>query len=317
MVAKSKILNIFLTCLWVLAGAGLVMLLISAMQVKQEKKCKGLKVNIEGVSNNFFIDKKDVEVIINRFAGGGTMGKPLKDFRLWQMENTLKRNVWIKSAQIYFDNNDILKADVEEREPIARVFAINDFTFYVDSSLTMLPLSEKFSARVPVFTGFPADTKVLSKKDSALLAGVRKLSLLIGGDVFLNALIEQVDITPERNFEMIPKIGKQLIVFGDATNAEQKFDKLKLFYKQVMSKAGWSRYNVIDLQYKDQVVARIRGKEDIISDSLKTMELMKFIATRAAKEASDSLVRFTQDSEKNTTDSSLIQHSLQREEGGQ
>jgi cell division protein FtsQ len=316
MVSKSKILNVFFTCLWVLAGVGLVFLLISAMQVKREKKCKGLEVNIDGVSNNFFIDAKDVEVIINRFAGGGTKGKPLNNFRLWEMENALKRNVWIKSAQIYFDNNDILKVDVEEREPIARVFAINDFTFYVDSSLAMLPLSEKFSARVPVFTGFPADTKVLSKKDSALLAGIRQLSLLIGGDNFLNALIEQVDITAERNFEMIPKIGNQLILFGDATNANQKFEKLKLFYKQVMSKAGWSRYNVIDLQYKDQVVARIRGKEDIIADSLKTMELMKFIAIRAAKEASDSLVRFAQDNDKNTTDSSLIQSSLQREEDG-
>ncbi|MEO6405577.1 MAG: hypothetical protein ABIY51_05710 [Ferruginibacter sp.] len=310
-------MNIFFTCLWVLAGAGLVMLLISAMQLKEGKKCKGLEVNISGVSNNFFIDKKDVEVIINRFAGGGTVGKSLNKFRLMDMENTLKKNVWIRTAEVYFDNNEILKVEVEEREPIARIFAADGYTFYIDSCLTILPLSEKFSARVPIFTGFPTGAKVLSKNDSILLNGVRRLTVIINADPFLQALVEQVDITTEKNFEMVPKIGNQTISFGDATNAKQKFEKLKLFYSQVMSKAGWSKYNVIDLQYKDQVVARIRGEADIIADSLKTMQLMKFIAIKAAKEASDSLVRFAQDNDKNTTDINLIQHSLQREEGGQ
>ena len=45
------------------------------------------------------------------------------------------------------------------------------------------------------------------------------------------AMVEQVDITPERIFEMVPKIGNQLIIFGDATDTEIKLDKLKLFYK--------------------------------------------------------------------------------------
>ena len=314
MSVKSNIVNVLVACGWVTAGAGLIFLLVSAIQVKQGNKCQGVQVHISGVSNNFFIDKKDVEVIINRFTSGTARGRKLNDFRLRDMENALRKEIWIRDAQVYFDNNDQLQVEVEEREPIARVFAVNDYTFYIDSSMSILPLSEKFSARVPLFTGFPSDTKVLSKNDSALLAGIRRISLLIAADSFLTAMIEQVDINAQLNFEMVPKIGNQLIIFGDAREAVQKFEKLKLFYRQVLAKAGWNRYNVIDLQYKDQVVARIRGKEDIVADSLKTMQLMKFIAIRAAKEASDSITKFTQDSEKNTTDSNLIQRSMQREE---
>ncbi|MBK6829167.1 MAG: hypothetical protein IPG86_20990 [Chitinophagaceae bacterium] len=63
---------------------------------------------------------------------------------------------------------------VEEREPVARIFTSGGNTFYIDSSNTMLPLSEKFSARLPVFTGFPSEAKVLSKADSNLLNDIKK-----------------------------------------------------------------------------------------------------------------------------------------------
>ena len=56
---------------------------------------------------------------------------------------------------------------MQEREPVARVFTVAGSTFYIDDELTQLPLSEKFSARLPVFTNFPSDNKVLAKADSS------------------------------------------------------------------------------------------------------------------------------------------------------
>ena len=55
------------------------------------------------------------------------------------------------------------------------------------------------------------------------------------------AMIDQVDITPQRTFEMIPKFGNTIIVFGDGKNAEEKFEKLRIFYKTVIVKAGWQQ----------------------------------------------------------------------------
>ena len=79
------------------------------------------------------------------------------------METELEKNVWIKTAELFFDNNEILQVTVQEREPVARVFTPRGTTFYIDNELAMLPLSEKFSARLPVFTNFPSDKKVLVK----------------------------------------------------------------------------------------------------------------------------------------------------------
>ena len=45
---------------------------------------------------------------------------------------------------------------------------------------------------------------------------IKAISLQIQQDSLMNALIQQVDITPARTFEMVPYIGEQVIVLGDA-----------------------------------------------------------------------------------------------------
>lgn len=216
---------------------------------------------------------------------------------------------------MFFDNNEVLKVIVQEREPIARVFTTTGTTFYIDNDLTMLPLSDKFSARLPVFTNFPSDKKVLSKADSSLLGDVKAISLALQKDSFSMAMIDQVDITAQGMFEMIPKIGNQLIVFGTATDIDAKLEKLKLFYKEIMMKAGWNNYSVINVQYRNQVVAKRKGAEDVAADSLRTLQIMQMIAARAQQQANDSLLQIIQpDNNRNTVDSTMIQQSIQRDD---
>ncbi|MEJ7610904.1 MAG: FtsQ-type POTRA domain-containing protein [Ferruginibacter sp.] len=313
---KNKIINVFNALFWALMAAACLTLLVSAVQKKDAGRCTGTVIGISGVSNNYFIDRSDVYAIIRKHGGDSTLKSSMSAVDLKRIEKILEKDVWIKNAELYFDNANCLKVFVEEREPIARVFTVTGNTFYIDSSCKMLPLSDKFSARLPVFTGFTSDAAVLSKVDSNLLMAVKNISLKILADSFLTAMIDQVDITATRSFEMTPKMGKQVIIFGDAGDADAKFSKLKKFYKEVIPRAGWNRYKTINLQFKNQVVGVIRGKEDIVADSLRTLELMKFIAEDAARRASDSTRSFVQDSDRNTADSTMIGRSFQRDEEG-
>lgn len=314
---KYNFKKILIAAVWVAIGVSSVVLLVAAVRKKNSRTCNGIEIEIRGVSNNFFIDQSDITRIVEKFAGGSIKGKAIEDFDLVSMENALKKEIWINKAELYFDNNDVLQAEVHEREPIARLFSLGGNSFYIDSTVKILPLSEKLSARVPVFTGFPTDNRVLSKQDSSLLKDVKAMSLFIQKDSFLMAMIDQVDITGQRNFELIPKIGDQVIVFGDAKDMEQKFQKLRLFYKNVIPRYGWSRYNLINLQYKGQLVAKIRGMEDVVADSLRTMEMMKAIAAYTAKMAADSTQTIQQDNEKNSTNESLILQSFQRDDANE
>jgi len=314
MVQKSRILKWVFTTAWCLVGAGVLTLLVAAIQKEDGQKCAGINIVIKGVSNNFFVDKNDILNELNQYIDGSPEGQPMSFFNLKALESDLQKNIWVKQSQLFFDNNRVLQIIVHEREPVARVFTASGTTFYIDSSITMLPLSEKFSARLPVFTGFPSDKAVLSKKDSALLRNVYHISMAIQKDSFMMALVEQVDITQQRMFEMVPKIGNAVIAFGDGNDIDKKFGKLKLFYEQVMPRSGWAHYSSIDVQYAGQVVAKRKGAEDKTTDSLRTLQIMQMIAQTAEHLSNDSLQLILQDNEHNTTSANLVEQSIQRDD---
>jgi cell division protein FtsQ len=315
-IKRYNMKRILLSTLWIGIGVSVIVLLVAAIRKDESKPCKSVVINIEGVSNNWFVDKSDIRKAINSIAGEKPEGKPTGSFNLLRTEQELEKNIWVKDAELYFDNNQVLQVNVHEREPLARVFTNSGNSFYIDDELSMLPLSEKYSARLPVFSNFPTDVKVLSKADSALLGDIRSISLAIQQDTFLMAMIEQVDIAGPRYFEMIPKIGNQLIVFGDGSNIAEKFSKLRLFYSQVLPKAGWNTYSQVNLQYKDQLVAKRKDAADVSADSLRTLQVMQMIAENAERMAEDSLNNIQPDNDRNTVNPNMIQQSIQRDEGG-
>ncbi len=299
--------------LWTLVSCCTIVLMVSAVYKTDRRQCKGINININGVSNNYFIDEEDIRKLIDTYCGSNANRQVVSKFDLRSVERSLEKDIWIKNAELYFDINGILQVEVDEREPIARVFTQTGGSFYIDSSLKILPLSEKLSARVPVFTGFPTDTRVLSPKEQLLVKGIRDISEGLLEDQFLMAMIDQVDITAAGKFELIPKLGDQVVVFGEAIDHAGKFEKLKLFYKKVMPAAGWNKYSVIDLSFENQVVARVRSKEEVRSDSLRTLELMKLVAEYTEKMAGDTLL-VSGASEEKVQDVSMVLQSVQRDE---
>ena len=224
-----------ITTLWIAIAVGIGVLLVAAIKKNDSKLCSEVVINIHGVSNNYFVDKKDILNTIAAYAGGKPVGRPIGQFDLIKVEKELETNIWVNKVLLYFDNNEKLEVNVTEREPIARIFANNGNTFYIDTALKILPLSEKYSARLPVFTNFPAEKLSPVKTDSTLLKNIADISIALQKDSFLMAMIDQIDITQQKNFELIPKLGKTVIVFGDGKSIQEKFLKLKLFYKEVLT----------------------------------------------------------------------------------
>ena len=311
---KSKFKKIVSLTVWILLGLSTIALLVSAIYIKETKKCTGISIQILGVSNNFFIDKNDVQEIIKNTVGNKINGKPIREFDLNKIEKELKKDVWISKADLYFDRNGILKAEILEKEPIARVFSNDGNSFYIDDSINRLPLSNKHAARLPVFTNFSTSLKVMTKADSNLLRGIKQMSLYIQKDSFLMAMIDQVYIIGQDQYELIPKMGDQIVLFGDEKNMEKKFEKFKLFYKKIVPQYGWSKYSKIKLDYENQIVATVRGKEDVVADSLRTMAMMRAMAEYNLRMAGDTTQTILQDNATNTTSDSLIFRSFERDD---
>lgn len=267
----------------------MVTLLLASITKKNKGLCAGYSINIKGPQNNFFIDQKDVEQLVMKATKGNIKGQAVAEFNLKELKGMLEKNSWINEAVLYFDNQDILHISIKEKEPVARLFTISGSSFYIDSAAKKLPLSDKLSARVPVFTSFP-EGKGMSKMDSALLDNVKGIANYIFKNPFWQSQVAQIEITPERTFEMIPVVGNHIVKLGNGENINRKFQRLMVFYTQVVSKTGFDKYKIIDVQFEGQVVAsRFAGIARV--DSIQLRKNVEKLLQQSREAENDTVVR--------------------------
>ncbi len=267
--AKTTIKKILFIAVWLGIGGGMLTLLLAAISKKNQGLCEDYSITINGARNNLFIDKQEIKDLLVKATKGNIKDQPIASFQLHELEQMLEHNNWIDEAELYFDNQNVLHITVTEKEPVARLFTTSGNSFYIDGLGRKMPLSDKLSARVPVFTGFP-ERKKLTSKDSLLLDQVRVTANYIIDHPFWMSQVSQIDITPERKFEMIPVVGNHMVKLGNGEEIDKKFYRLMVFYKEVLSKTGFDRYKMIDVQYKGQVVvSKYAGQAKIDSVQLR------------------------------------------------
>ena len=291
MAAKINIKKVVSFFFWCIVGAGGVVLLVAAIRYRNNNVCKGFHIEIKSSApaGRVFIDKKGITDLLT--AAGAARGKsrPIQSFDLRALESALVKNVWIREAQLFFDNNGILQARISEREPAARIFTRDGNSFYIDSSAVELPLQDKFPAHLPVFTGYPASKIHTTGQDSLLTSGILRLSAYIRTDSFWTAQIAQIDITPAKTFELEPEIGNHRITFGDGSDIAPKFHRLFLFYKEVLSKVGMDKYERIDVSYAGQIVGTRKGSTQSRYDSLQGLDNIRQMIRSAQQLQPDTL----------------------------
>ena len=79
-------------------------------------------------------------------------------------------------------------------------------------------------------------------------------SLILENNEFWKAQISQIIVAKDGGIVLIPTIGTTRIDFGLATNIENKFKKLFIFYQKVIPNKGWNKYSWVQLKYKNQVI---------------------------------------------------------------
>ncbi len=275
--------------LWIGLGVSMLILLVASTRHHSGMICKDVEVTIRSAGAGTYITQKE---ILDRVSGRYPellKGTLLKNISLSQLEKLLEQHLWIREAELYFDNNNILQIDIQERLPVARVFSVSGETFYVDDFGFRLPVNGKQIAYVPVFTGFPAITYPLLPKDSLLLMQVKDMGVYMLKNDFWKAQIDQVNIQDDQ-MELIPKLGKHQILFGNGLDIERKFKRLMLFYKKVMKYTGWNYYSSLDLRYDKQIVAVRRDSASLYASftlPIDTIEISKELdSLRIARDTS-------------------------------
>ena len=228
---------------------------------------KELRIHVEGAEGVHFIDEASVRRdLVDQ--GVEVMGATLGDIDLAVLEQRLRNNPGVAEAELYHTMDGTVHVKVRQREPIVRVINRDGSSFYIDREGYVMPTSERYTARVPVVLGHVqepgAELGVYhvhasdSLREQLLSDDIHRLALFIRNDAFWSAMVDHVVVTPAGEFELVPKVGAQRILIGDATQLEQRFDKLRTFYAKGMPRADWRRYARIDLRFADQIVCTQR-----------------------------------------------------------
>ncbi|AWG20212.1 cell division protein FtsQ [Flavobacterium faecale] len=193
--------------------------------------------------NTLFIDKESVnKLLIENKNNASSIQK--EDLALNKLENILNANEMIEESDVFVSVDGVLKAVVKQKTPVARVYDGNR-SFYLDYEGTKMPLSDNFTARVPLVSGRITDQ---NKKKLADLFRV------IYDDDFLKKNIIAIEIMPNGSLKMLNRDFNYLIDFGSVVNVERKFRNYKAFFQKAVLDSSLYNYKKIDLRFTQQVV---------------------------------------------------------------
>lgn len=227
--------------------------LVAAAMQQNNKPIKALDIHLNDENNYSFLQKKDIEQLLLTNRSIKLSQTSIEKLDLKLMERIASTNPWVARAEVFVDSRQILQVNITQREPVCRIFDVNGRSYYMDSSLNTMPVSQGYSFPAPVFTNVP-----MQRNDSVnkvLKSEIAYLSRTIAKDSFWNAQITQVEMKPDHSFVLIPLFGNQRILLGDTSNVTQKLEHLFAFYKNVSGKIGWDKYEILDVRFKGQVVA--------------------------------------------------------------
>lgn len=253
--------------IWV-AFFALVLFVMSFAENRHDNKVVGLpEVDIQMHEDMMFLTEEDV---LQRLSDKNLIGenKTYSQLELEAIENALADMPEIKKAQVYSYVSGKWNLDVSLRRPIARIFNLDGTSCYLDKDGSLMPLSDNYTAHVLTVDGLINETDYgktvddIINNDSLItieiLDDLYKISNYVCSDEFLSAQITHIHINEFSEFELIPRVGEQRIMFGNSEYVAGKFKKLEYFYLEGISRAGWESYDTINIMYENQVVCSKR-----------------------------------------------------------
>lgn len=221
----------------------LVIFLFSFTSKRNEnRKLKGIEILFVEETSPFVKQEAVNKLLIENNGDAKSIQKLALDLN--SLEHTLNSQKMIKQSDVFVTIDGVLKAVIKQRTPIARIF-VGERSFYIDYEGNKMPLSNNFTARVPLVSG-----AIESVNNEDLIAALK----MIYEDDFLKKNIIGMEIMPNASLKMYNRNFDYRIDFGNLKNAATKFRNYKAFFQKAVLDNSLEKYKKIDLRFTDQVV---------------------------------------------------------------
>lgn len=243
-----RLLLLFLALsLWAFAG-----------KRQKSKTVNKVHIQIQNETENHFLNADEIEAHVGVGKNNLIYMRWYDSISLYKLERKIESLDYVKDAEVSHDVANNLFISVELIKPIARIiFGGSELDRYLGEEGEILPTSERYAAKVPTIDGPGCRLLTgISPKSDSLKTGILDVVKHIGQDAFWHAQIAHIYLDAKGEMTFYPQVGTQIIEFGTAAGAEQKFQKLFAFYTRIVPVKGWSAYSKVNLKFKNQIVCQ-------------------------------------------------------------
>jgi cell division protein FtsQ len=240
----------------IVAAIVVVAIIIAFTERKQgDISIKDITIKVDNIQGNHFLDESDITDLM-QLKTDNLRGTSIDRLSLKEIEKKISKQPFIKKADLYTDLKGNLVVSAELRRPVARIVRSDGPDGYIAEDGTIMPVSDKFTSRVVLVSGsyvsqLLKQSNMHEKEESQKIL---ELISTIRDDEFWSAQIAQLDIDSKTRITFFPQVGDERIEFGKPENTEAKFKKLLIFYKEILPRTGWNKYNRVNLEYEGQIV---------------------------------------------------------------
>lgn len=243
---------------WVGLGLLVILAMVAfAEKTHQDAKVRNVEVDFKGSYDHEFVKRSDIMYLVREHAQAPIDGQNLKTIQLDSLENGLQNNPYIKEAEVFSGLNGTFHLQIIQRNPLFRVINQKGQSFYIDEAGRKMPVSKQYTARVITAKGQikEAPTPVDSFPGETVNR-LYKVCHFINKHEFLTSLTGNILVNEHKEFTIIPRMGDNTIHLGKATQLDEKFRKLRVFYERVFPREGWYKYKSINLKFDQQIIAK-------------------------------------------------------------
>lgn len=173
--------------------------------------------------------------------------------------NALNANPWIISAEASINLKEYLDVEIEECEPIVRVYAKNGKSVYIDKDGYIFPSENQYVPRLLVASGISFPTGELGNVNDEVYANTDlpqtfELIKEVLNDDYARRCVKQIHYDKKKNYIFSVNNTNIIVIFGEVNEIREKLLKMKHFFDKMLGNPELDNYKEINLNYKDQVV---------------------------------------------------------------
>ena len=215
------------------------------------KDCTEVKIDIEKESMEGFLNPAEVKELLTQ-SKLYPLSQPMNSVSTRKMEEALRKSPFIEKAECYKTLTGHVCINIKQRIPVIRIMAANGESYYLDHHGNIMPEA-----------GYATDILIATGNITKKYAQTRlsKIANHIMSDSFWRNQTVQLNVLPNQTIEMVPRVGDHIVYLGSPARIENKLERLRKFYIYGLNKAGWNKYNYINVEFSNQIICK-RNKTD-------------------------------------------------------